>query len=117
MSASAYPYPSYAELHARRLAERRQAALAAVRQAASAVASLGVGLRVFGSLAEGRFHCDSDLDIALEGPEASLAEAERRIIETGWAHGFEVDVVRIGRASASLAERIRTHGRTPADLA
>jgi predicted nucleotidyltransferase len=93
MSEAAYPYPSYAELHARRLAERREAALATVREAAAAIAQLGVGLRVFGSLAEGRFHRDSDLDIALEGPEAALAEAERRVIEAAWAHGFEVDVV------------------------
>jgi predicted nucleotidyltransferase len=117
MSATAYPYPSYADLHAQRLAERREAAVAAVRAAAALVAPLGVTLRVFGSLAEGRFHRDSDLDLALEGSEAALAEAERRVVEAGWAQGFEVDVVRLDRAPASLAARIRDHGIAAADLA
>lgn len=117
MSTTAYPYPSYAELHAQRLAERRAAAIAAVRAAAAAVRPMGVALRVFGSLAEGRFHPDSDLDLALEGPEPALAEAERRVMEAGWAQGFAVDVVRLDHAPPSLAARIRHHGIAAADLA
>jgi predicted nucleotidyltransferase len=117
MSAAAYPYPSYPELQARRLAERRRQALAAVRAAAAAVAPLGVTLRVFGSLAEGRFHEASDLDLALDGPEPVLGEAEALVWDAAAAEGFTVDLVRLGRASASLAERIGTHGCAPADLA
>ena len=117
MTTAAYPYPSYQELQARRLAERRRQALAAVRAAAAAVAPLGVGLRVFGSLAEGRFHEDSDLDLALDGPEPVLAEAEARVWDAAAAEGFTVDLVRLDRVPASLLERIGAHGCAPADLA
>src|SRR3954452_21482139 len=64
MTAPAPTWPSYAELRARQLAEHRARAVAAARAAAEAAAREGARVTVFGSLAEGRFHRDSDLDLA-----------------------------------------------------
>jgi predicted nucleotidyltransferase len=76
----------------------------------------GVRLVVFGSLAEGRFHRDSDLDVALDGPEDRLAAAEGEVFSVVSGHGLPVDVVRLSHAPPRLAERIRMHGRDPAAL-
>jgi predicted nucleotidyltransferase len=124
MTTAAPLWPSYAELHARQLAEHRARAVAAARAAAAAAARHGARVTVFGSLAEGRFHRDSDLDLALEwgaegaldgSPEhlAELAEAIAALVER---HDIDADVVRLDQAPPRLAARIREHGRDPADL-
>jgi predicted nucleotidyltransferase len=120
MTTATPTWPSYAELRARQLAEHRARAVAAARAAAAEAARQGARVTVFGSLAEGRFHRDSDLDLALEGapegpPErlAELAEAIAALVER---HDIAADVVRLDQAPPRLAARIREHGRDPADL-
>jgi predicted nucleotidyltransferase len=107
-------WPSYAEVHARHLTAHRARAVAAARAAAEAGAREGVRVIVFGSLAEGRFHRDSDLDLALEGPAEGLALLADRIAGIVEHHGLAADVVRLDQAPARLAARIREHGRDAA---
>jgi predicted nucleotidyltransferase len=109
-------YPSYAELRARQLAEHRARAVAAARAAAAEAARQGARVTVFGSLAEGRFHRDSDLDLALAGPPERLAELAEAIAALVERHDIAADVVRLDQAPPRLAARIREHGRDPADL-
>ena len=112
MTVTAPTWPSYAALQARLLADHRARAVAASR----AAARLAARVTVFGSLAEGRFHRGSDLDLALEGPAerlADLAEAVAALVER---HDIDADVVRLDQAPPRLAARIRELGRDPADL-
>jgi predicted nucleotidyltransferase len=109
-------YPSYAELRARQLLEHRARAVAAARAAAAEAARQGARVTVFGSLAEGRFHRDSDLDLALAGPPEGLAELAEAIAALVERHDIAADVVRLDQAPPRLAARIREHGRDPADL-
>jgi len=116
MTVAATTYPSYAELQARRLAEHRARAVAAARAAAVAGAAYGVRVTIFGSLAEGRFHRDSDLDLALDGPPEHLADLVETIAALVERHGIDADVVRLDQAPPRLAARIREHGRDAAGL-
>lgn len=109
-------YPIYAEVQARHLAEHRARALAALREAAALAATHGARLRVFGSLAEGRFRRDSDLDLAIDGPPERLAELAVAIADLVVGHDIACDVVRLDQAPPRLAARIREHGRDPAEL-
>jgi len=109
-------YPSYAEIRARQLAAHRARAVAAARAAAALAVPAGARLLVFGSLAEGRFHRDSDLDLALDGPPAllpELAEAVAALVERA---GLAADVVQLDQAPPRLLARIREHGRDAASL-
>ncbi len=109
-------YPTYAEIRERRLAALRAEAIAAARAAAAAAAEHGARVIVFGSVATGRMHERSDLDLALDGPEEAQAAAW---VPAWWAaagEGFEPDVVQMRLAKPAIAERVRRDGRDPADL-
>ena len=116
MTTAAPPWPSYAELQARLLAGHRARAVAAAQAAAALAARAGARVTVFGSLAEGRFHRASDLDLALEGPAERLAELAEAVAALVERHEIDADVVRLDQAPPRLAARIREHGRDPADL-
>ncbi len=109
-------YPTYTEIRARQLAAHRARAIAAARAAAAAAAECGARVRVFGSLVEGRFHRDSDLDLAVEGPSERLAEVAAEVARIAAVHGIAADVTRLDRAPPRLAARIREHGVDPAAL-
>jgi predicted nucleotidyltransferase len=109
-------YPTYGEIRARQLAARRARAVAAARAASVAAAALGARVRVFGSLVEGRFHRDSDLDLAVEGPAERLAEVAAEVVRVAALQGVAVDVTRLDHAPPRLAARIREHGVDPAAL-
>ncbi|HEV7266240.1 MAG TPA: nucleotidyltransferase domain-containing protein [Falsiroseomonas sp.] len=119
MSGPASPdkvYPDWATLQARHIAAHRAQAVKAARAAAAAAAPFGVRVIVFGSLATGRFHRGSDLDLALEGPEGALFEAGNAAFGAALRHGFEPDVVELEHASPRLAAKIREQGRDAGDL-
>lgn len=118
MTAPAPAWPTYAELRARHLAEHRARAVAAARAAAEVAAREGAKVTVFGSLAEGRFHrgSDLDLDLALEGPAERLRDLAEAIAALVERHDITADVVRLDQAPPLLAARIREHGRDPAGL-
>ncbi|WP_376087220.1 nucleotidyltransferase family protein [Roseomonas sp. CCTCC AB2023176] len=109
-------YPTYEEIRARRLAALRAEAIAAARAAAEAGARHGVRVVVFGSVATGRMHERSDLDLALDGPKEAQRAADTDVWLAAADHGFESDVVLMAYASASLLATIRRDGRDPADL-
>ena len=116
MTAAATTYPSYAELQARRLAEHRARAVAAARAAAVAGAEYGVRVTIFGSLAEGRFHRDSDLDLALDGPEEVIEDAAAAAWEAAGAAGFEPDLLRLARIKPHRRARLLAHACDPSAL-
>ncbi|HEV7370493.1 nucleotidyltransferase domain-containing protein [Arenibaculum sp.] len=110
-------YPRFDELRASRLAERRDAAVRAVRQAALLAERVGGRLVVFGSLAEGGFHERSDVDLALLAvpPGRDLDMAAE--IEAALAGaGFVAEVVPERFMSPSLRRRVEEHGREPGVL-
>ncbi|PWS38435.1 hypothetical protein DFH01_03900 [Falsiroseomonas bella] len=109
-------YPDWETLNARHIAARRAQAVKAAQAAAAAAAKLGVRVIVFGSLATGRFHRSSDLDLALEGPEDMLNRANGAAFSAAAAEGFEPDIVWLSHAAPGLAARIRETGRDPAGL-
>ena len=109
-------YPDWQTINARHIAARRAQAVRAARAAAAAAAAVGVKVIVFGSLATGRFHRSSDLDLALAGPEEAMFEAQGAVFGAAAAEGFEPDIVALDRAPPRLAERIRETGRDPAEL-
>jgi len=100
-----------------RIAARQEAARsrgdALRRQAREAVRALAsdFGIRrawLFGSLAWGEPHADSDVDLLVEGLEPTLAaRAEKRVAEMVQA---PVDLVRIEDAPPGLAERVKRDG-------
>lgn len=109
-------YPTYAEIRGRRLAALRAKAIAAARAAAEAGARHGARVVVFGSVATGRMHEGSDLDLALDGPREAQLAAHTDVWVAAFDRGFESDVVPMVHASPSLLETIRRDGRDPADL-
>jgi predicted nucleotidyltransferase len=109
-------WPSYAQIQARHLAAHRARAVAAARAAAVAARAAGARAFVFGSLAEGRFHRRSDLDLALEGPAETLDDLAPEVAAIAAAHGIGVDVVRLDQAPPALAARIREQGRDAAGV-
>ncbi|WP_404385222.1 nucleotidyltransferase family protein [Caenispirillum salinarum] len=110
-------YPSYTELRARRLAERRRAALEALRDADARVHEAGGRLIVFGSLVEGRLHERSDIDVAVcglpEGVDTDVALDVDLVLRDA---GFWTDVIAERFLSPSLKERIDRNGREPSAL-
>src|SRR4051812_30745708 len=87
--------PTLASLRARG-AEIRQ--IAAARGARN--------LRVFGSVARGEAHADSDVDFLVEmDPDRTVLDLSELILDLADALGFKVDVVEI-RHPSSLAEHI-----------
>ncbi len=109
-------YPDWATINARHVAAHRAQAVKAARAAAAAAAPFGVRVIVFGSLATGRFHRRSDLDLALEGPAEVLFPAAGAVFGAAAGEGFEPDIVWLGSAPPRLQQRIRETGRDPAEL-
>jgi uncharacterized protein len=92
--------------------ERRWAELR--DRAATAAEELGrlgaTGVWLFGSLAWGEPHAQSDIDLLVEGiAEGRWVEAARAVERQ--AAGVRVDLVRAEDAPASLTARVREEGR------
>jgi predicted nucleotidyltransferase len=110
-------YPTFDELRSRRLAERREAAVLAVRSAEKIALEAGGKLVVFGSLAEGGFHERSDIDIALMSIPASRDADVALDVELALADaGFLAEIIPERFLSASLRNRIKERGREPSAL-
>jgi hypothetical protein len=118
---SAPAYPNWETINAGHIAAHRAQAVKAAHAAAAAAARFGVRVIVFGSLATGRFHRSSDLDLALEAPPGAspawLNQVFGAVFAAAADEGFEPDVVFLGRAPAGLEARIRETGRDAASLA
>jgi predicted nucleotidyltransferase len=110
------PYPSYAEIVARRRAEHRARLIAAARAADEVARAHGLRMLVFGSVATGTIHEHSDLDVALDGPWARALEATGEVFSAAGRMGFEPDIVLLERAPPSLRERILRDGRDASEL-
>jgi predicted nucleotidyltransferase len=99
-------------------AARRDLAVARAEKLRTLLHAVVVGLKsdfgctrveLFGSLATGDVHADSDVDLFVEGLPAArqfeaMAFASSRL-------GVQVDLVRAEDAPASLAQRVRAEGR------
>jgi len=110
-------YPNFDELRSRRLAERRNAAVQAVRAAEKVAVEAGGRLVVFGSLAEGGFHERSDIDVALLAIPANRDSDVALDVELTLADaGFVADVIPERFLSPSLRNRIAERGREPSTL-
>ncbi|WP_448204416.1 nucleotidyltransferase family protein [Azospirillum sp. sgz302134] len=117
MAAAGTDHPRYEDIRARRIAQRRAAALTALKQADALARRAGGRLVVFGSLAEGGFHERSDVDVALlglsPGPDSDVAAEVDTLLTTA---GFEADVIPDRFLSPNLRERVLRHGREPGAL-
>lgn len=102
---------------ARRNAARAEADLAAEKDALEKLPALvellsrngAQRITLFGSLAEGRFRSDSDIDLATEG--LHWRAALRLFAECAELAKRQVDILCIEDAPPSLVERIRESGR------
>jgi predicted nucleotidyltransferase len=105
-------YPTYSEIRARRIADRRASAVRALRDADAIVGRAGGRLIVFGSLVEGRFNEGSDLDVAIFGvpPDRDAEIAAEVDVALGLA-GFTADVIPERFLSDTLRERVLRNGR------
>lgn len=112
------PYPTYAEIKARQLAERRAAAMRALRRADEVVRAAGGRMVVFGSLAEDRFHQRSDIDVALFGLPAPVdSELETQVFLICEEEGFDADVIAERFLSPPLRQRVLSRGKELSALA
>jgi len=109
--------PPWLETLERRRLERRRAALAAARSAAERAEGAGLRLLAFGSVQEAaRFRLDSDLDLALDGPDGPPPPLVAELWNAVEQAGLPCDLVWLPLAPARLAARIREEGRDPRDL-
>jgi len=114
---SSSTYPTYDELRSRRLAERRDDAVRAVRAAEKLALEAGGRLIVFGSLAEGGFDERSDIDIALMSIPAGQDTDVALDVELALADaGFVAEIIPERFLSPSLCNRIKERGREPSAL-
>jgi predicted nucleotidyltransferase len=110
-------YPSFATLRARRLAQRRADALAALRIAEKAVREQGGRFVVFGPLVDGGFGERSDLDVVILGvPSGRDSELAAEIDTLLTTAGFVTDVLPERFMAPSLRARVLSHGREPSSL-
>ena len=110
-------YPTYEEIRARRIAERRALALDALTRADELVRAAGGRLVVFGSLVEGGFDERSDVDVALFGLPAGRDSDVAVDVDVILASaGFEADVIPERFLSPSLRERVVSNGLDPSAL-
>jgi predicted nucleotidyltransferase len=110
-------YPTFDELRSRRLTERRDAAVRAVRAAEKLALEAGGRLVVFGSLAEGGFHERSGIDIALMSIPAGQDTDVALDVELALADaGFVAEIIPERFLSPSLRDRIKERGREPSAL-
>lgn len=98
-----------------RIRERYSIAVPRVRQACAALAELGVTARVFGSLAEGRFHLSSDVDLLITECPSHLRYAIEGIVEDCLG-GIPFDVVYLDEIRPHRLERFTRHAVDPKDL-
>jgi predicted nucleotidyltransferase len=99
------------------LAERRDAAVRAVRSAEELALKAGGRLVVFGSLAEGGFDERSDIDVALMSVPAGLDTDVALDVEMALGDaGFVADIIPERFLSSSLRDRIKERGREPRAL-
>lgn len=99
----------------RRGAERLSQVRAAAKRVLAALERAGVEVRVFGSLASGRIHPKSDLDLlVLAHHGVSWAETGR--IAAGAANGFPVDLVFAETVSPERLKRLRAASLDARDL-
>ena len=109
--------PSFATLRTRRSAERRQAALAVLRQAAKLAARHGGRLVVFGSLLETGLSEGCDLDVMVSGlpPDRDnriAAEIDSLLAKAG----FATEVIPERFLPPDLRERVLLLGYDPSAL-
>jgi predicted nucleotidyltransferase len=110
-------YPTFDELRPRRLTERRDAAVRAVRAAEKLALEAGGRLVVFGSLAEGGFHERSGIDIALMSIPAGQDTDVALDVELALADaGFVAEIIPERFLSPSLRDRIKERGLEPSAL-
>lgn len=100
-------------------AERRRAGVERIRAIEARLPELArvlraefgaTAVRAFGSVVRGDARPDSDLDVAVEG--LSAVDAARARGRLSSLVPFEVDLVRMEAAPASLVDRIRAEGRS-----
>lgn len=110
-------HKTYDEIRLARIAERREQALAALHCADQIARSAGCRLMVFGSLVEGGFDEQSDIDVAVFGEPASSDGDPAVQIETALSlAGFSADVIPERFLPPSLRKRILDHGCEPSAL-
>ncbi len=110
-------YPTYEEVREARIAAKRREAVSALVEAAAISRKHGGTLMVFGSLAEGGFDEDSDVDVALFGVSADVDINLSVEIDTFLrSKGISCDVVAERFAPPALLKRIKKHGREPGAL-
>jgi predicted nucleotidyltransferase len=111
------PYPSYDAIRRARSDARRRDAVDALMNAERIAQTAGARLVVFGSLVEGGFHGNSDIDVALlgsaPGPDLEAASRVETLLRLA---GFSADVVPERFLSPSLRERIARVGKEPGAL-
>jgi predicted nucleotidyltransferase len=108
-------YSPFAATRARRLEERRAAAVQALRAAEPIVRAAGGRMLVFGSLVEGGFHERSDIDVAILGLDGEAAARVATEVDV-LLSGFVADVIPEHFLPPSLCERVLDHGREPSAL-
>ncbi len=110
-------YPTYEEVREARIAAKRREAVSALVAAAAISRRHGGTLVVFGSLAEGGFDENSDIDVALFGVSEDNDITVSVEIDTFLrSKGLSVDVVAERFAPPALLKRIKKHGREPGAL-
>jgi predicted nucleotidyltransferase len=104
-------YSRYDDIRRTRIARRRDAALAVLRRVDEMAREAGGRIVAFGSLVEGGFDENSDLDLAIFGLPAEQDVALAVTIDTEVrAAGFAVDVIPERFLPASLKKRILRNG-------
>jgi predicted nucleotidyltransferase len=110
-------YPSYDQIRKARLDARRRDAVRILREAENTARAAGGRLVVFGSLVEGGFNEESDLDIAVFDMPSGLDDGLAVTIDTAVRlAGFSADVIPERVLPPSLRERILRHGKEPSAL-
>jgi len=110
-------WPTLTDIRHRRVAARRRAALAALREADALLFASGGQILVFGSLAEGGFDEDSDIDAAICGLPTECDDQIATKIDTLLRlRGFDCDIQPLRRFPDSLRKRIAANGCVPGAL-
>jgi len=106
------PFSDLLEQRETRRKEYRAATLAAVRECCRRFANefSCTRLWIFGSLVTGRFHRQSDIDIAAEGLPDSLFFKAHAYLMRCLPAGHEVDLKPFEALAASVRQRIETEG-------
>lgn len=98
-----------------RIRERYRVLVPRVRQACAALAEMGVTARVFGSLADGRFDLNSDVDLLITECPRHLKYAIEGIVEDCLG-GIPFDAVYLDEIRPHRVERFTRHAVESKDL-